>query len=281
VSRSAYGSSVRSFVLALIALLLVVRSCGCREDTPQRLRIATFNIENFPKSTKQIAGAFDEIQRLDAPIIGVQEITNPEVFTTAARRRLGEHWRFEFIETGSVLEHRLGVLYNSRVVRHVKTRVHDGTRLEGQQKPVLDVEFAHGGGHIRVLVLHLKAGGENHPVRTRQYAALRAILAKVKKDGMPVVLLGDFNATGDADREDLSNVDLRWLTQPLACTAFRTQYNDGCPRSRLDHVLSTQPAVEVRAFGGCATDGCDWQDRCPLYATQVSDHCPVLVEVEH
>jgi endonuclease/exonuclease/phosphatase family metal-dependent hydrolase len=272
---------VRRFALALLVMLLAARSCTCRDDEPARLRIATFNIENFPKSTRQVAGAFEEIAKLDAPIVAVQEITNPVVFETAAKRRLGEHWRFEFIETGSVLEHRLGVLYDSRVVRHVKTRVHTGTQLEGQQKPVLDVELEHAGDRIRVLVVHFKAGGENHPVRTRQYAALRKIVADVKRGGAAVVLLGDFNATGDADREDLAAVDLRWLTQPLACTAFRTNYNSGCPRSRLDHVLSTQPAVEVRAFGGCATDGCAWQDRCPLYAAEVSDHCPVLVDVEH
>lgn len=272
---------MRRIVIVLLAIVLAARACTCRDDEPQRLRIATFNIENFPKSTRQIAGAFEEIRRLDAPIIAVQEITNVEVFQSAARRRLGEAWRFEFTETGSVLEHRLGVLYDSRVVRHVKTRVHDGTVLDGRHKPVLDVEFAHGQRHIRVLVLHFKAGGENHPVRTRQHAALRRIIASVKGDGMPVVVLGDFNATGEADREDLAAIDLRWLTQPLVCTAFRTYYESGCPRSRLDHVLSTQPAVEVRASGGCATDGCAWQDRCPLYAVEVSDHCPVLVEVTH
>ena len=273
---------MRRFALALLVMLLAARSCTCRcrDEAPKRLRIATFNIENFPKSTQQIVGAFEEMAKLDAPIIAVQEITNPVVFETAAKSRLGEHWRFEFVETGSVLEHRLGVLYDSRVVRHIKTRVHKGTQLEGQQKPVLDVEFEYAGGRIRVLDLHLKAGGENHPIRTRQYAALKKIIADVKKDGAPIVVLGDFNATGDADREDLASVDLKWLTQPLACSAFRTNYNDGCPRSRLDHVLSTLGAVEVRAFGGCAADGCAWQDSCPIYAHEVSDHCPVLVEVE-
>ena len=271
---------MRRFALALL-VILAVRTCRCRDDEPQRLRIATFNIENFPKTTKQIVRAFEEIQALDAPIVAVQEITNTEVFVTAARRRLGDAWRFEYIETGSVLDHRIGVLYDSRVVRHVKTRVHDGTRLEGQQKPVLDVEFAHGDRRLRVLVLHLKAGGENHPIRTRQYAALRRIVTDVKRDGAPVVLLGDFNATGDADREDLARLGLQWLTQPLACSAFWDQADGGCPRSRLDHVLSTQTAVSVRAAGGCAAEGCAWQDSCPLYAAEVSDHCPVVVEVTH
>jgi len=266
---------VLAVVLALVAFL------RCRDEPAPYVRVATFNIENFPKSTRQIVRAFEEIKQLDAPLVAVQEITNPEVFRVAAERRLGPTWKFEFIETGSVLEHRIGVLYDSAVVRHVKTRVHRGTELEGgRHKPVLDVEFARGKHHVRVLVLHFKAGGENQPVRTRQHAALRRIIADVKKSGQAVVVLGDFNATGEADREDLARQDLRWLTQPLACTAFWNKEDEGCPRSRLDHVLSTQPAREVKALGGCAADGCDWQDRCPLYAVEVSDHCPVLVDVK-
>lgn len=270
---------MRRIVFALLGLLLIARACRCRDEDAPPLRIATFNIENFPKHDRQVAGAFDEIARLDAPIVAVQEITDADAFAAAARRRLGTRWRFESIETGSVLGHRLGVLYDGGRVRHVKTRVHDGTRLDGRYKPVLDVELASGGARVRVLVVHLKAGGENHPVRRRQYAALARIVADVKRAGTPVVLLGDFNATGEADRDDLARVDLHWLTEGLGCTAFWDQLDQGCPRSRLDHVLSTRRATLVRAAGGCAADGCGWQDRCPLYAAEVSDHCPVLVEL--
>jgi endonuclease/exonuclease/phosphatase family metal-dependent hydrolase len=276
MSRATYVSGMR-WLLLILVLVFIFR---CRDDEPKQLRIATFNIENFPKSAKQVAGAFAEIAALDAPIVAVQEITNPTVFESAMQRRLGPAWRFEYVETGSVLDHRIGVLYDSRVVKHVKTRVHTGTALEGQQKPVLDVELSHRGQHIRVLVLHLKAGGENHPIRTRQYAALKKIIAEVRKAKQPIVLLGDFNATGEADREDLGALDLRWLTQPLECTAFWDR-DDGCPRSRLDHVLSTQPASTVRATGACATEGCARQDSCPLYAHEVSDHCPVVVDISY
>lgn len=267
-------------LLILLVALALALAMRCRDEPPAYVRVATFNIENFPKNAKQIAGAFDEIARLDAPIVAVQEITSPEIFASAARRRLGPAWRFVFEETGSVLDHRIGVLFDSRIVTYIKTRVHRGTALEGQQKPVMDVELEVRGKRMRVLVLHLKAGGENHPIRTRQYAALKKIIAEVRKSGQPVVLAGDFNATGDADREDLAALDLRWLTQPLACTAFWDR-PDGCPRSRLDHVLSTQPARSVRATGGCLTDGCTRQDSCPLYAHEVSDHCPVVVDIRY
>jgi endonuclease/exonuclease/phosphatase family metal-dependent hydrolase len=268
---------MRWLLFVLVAIVLVLR---CKDDEPRTLRVATFNIENFPKSEKQIAGAFAEIQALDAPIVAVQEITNPTVFESAMQRRLGTHWRFEYIESGSVLDHRIGVLYDSRVVRHRKTRVHRGTALEGQQKPVMDVELEYRGQPLRVLVLHLKAGGENHPVRTRQYAALKKIIAEVRAAKQPIVLLGDFNATGEADREDLAAVDLRWLTEPLECTAFWDR-DDGCPRSRLDHILSTHAAHAVRAAGACATEGCAPQDSCPVYAHEVSDHCPVVVDITY
>ncbi|MGE0402116.1 MAG: hypothetical protein AB7T06_35775, partial [Kofleriaceae bacterium] len=55
---------------------------------------------------------------------------------------------------------------------------------------------------------------------------------------------------------------------------------DACPRSRLDHVFTTQHATSVVAAGACATHGCDASDSCPVWADHVSDHCPVVVTIE-
>lgn len=269
---------MRRIVLVLLAFTATYWTC--RDEPAPNLRVATFNIENFPQSERQVAGAFDEMKRLDAPIIGLQEITDVPRFAKEARARLGRKWKVVAIETGSVLSHHLAVAYDSARVKHVKTRVHDGTRLGSTHKPVLDVELAVHKQRVRVLVLHFKAGGENQPVRTQQHAALRRIVEDVRKSGARVIVLGDFNATGEADREDLARMPLRWLTEGLACTAFR-RLQEECPRSRLDHVFATDVAAEVRAAGGCAEAGCDWQDRCPLYATEVSDHCPIVVELQH
>ena len=270
----------RTLACLLAVLAMVAVRCVCRTDKVPRLRIATFNIENFPKSARQIEGAFAEIAKLDAPIVALQEDHRSGGVCKWARVKLGAAWEAELLNTGSVLGHHLGVLYDTRRYKRITTRVHDGTRLGTTHKPVLDVELADTDGkRLRVLVVHFKAGGENQPVRRRQYHALARIVAEVKQSNVPVVLLGDFNATGDADREDLAHVELHWLTEPLACSAFRSYYEESCPRSRLDHVLSTAIAREVRAGGGCETDGCETQASCPLYATEVSDHCPVVVEL--
>lgn len=276
--------------IALLAAALVVHRCGDDDPAPPaRWRCATFNIENFPKHDRQIAGAFDAIAQLDAAVVAVQEILDPRLFAATARERLGPAWDFVALDTSPrdpprIVQH-LGVLFDRRVFELVATRSHDGTRLDGRYKPTFDVELraVAGGEHVRVLVVHLKAGADSQPIRARQYAALRAIVAGVARPGARVILLGDFNATGEADRRELARLaaatGLSWTSEPLACSSFWA-LDDSCPRGRLDHVLTTLAATEVRAAGGCAVDGCAAQDRCPVYAEQVSDHCPVVITLE-
>ncbi len=159
-------------------------------------------------------------------------------------------------------------------------QIHDETRL-GNNKPVLDVRLRGPGGDVvRVLVVHLKSGTPGRDVRARQHSALVPIVRAAVASGDRVVVMGDFNATEDADRADLASLaratHLAWATEPLACSAFWRR-EDGCWRSRLDHVLTFAPPSAVAVAGACATEGCERQDRCPLYVREVSDHCPVVV----
>jgi len=285
VSQARYADRVRTVVIGILGVAALVAVRPCREE-PVRWRAATFNIEHFPKDQRQVDGAFAEMATLDAGIIAVQEITDTELFAVTARRRLGADWQFvpEHPPDGQ-FDHQLGVLFDRRAYTFVGRRLHDGTRLLGRHKPTLDVELRDRatGEALHVLVIHFKSGGESHPIRRRQYAALGAIVAEVRRAGAPVIVLGDFNATGEADRADLaqlaSTTGTTWATESLACSAFWDRL-DTCPTSRLDHVLTTVPPVDTRAAGACATVGCDTQDRCPLYEEHVSDHCPVVVTFE-
>ncbi len=272
-------------IVLLAALLFGIR-VACHGD-PRPLRIATFNIEDFPKDDRQIAGAFAEIAGLDAPIVGVQEIMDPRAFTAAMRGSLGAEWQvaFEpFIERGY---RHTGVLFDRRRFTLIAVTTHDETMLGGDHKRVLDVRLrpAEGGKPVRILVVHLKAGGDvrDREIRQRQHRALRGIIKTVKRSGDRIAVLGDFNATHDVeDRGYLDalakETNLAWSTEPLACSAFWRR-DDGCPRSRLDHVF-TWESGQATAAGACATSGCEWEDRCPLYSREVSDHCPVVVELD-
>lgn len=276
--------------IAAVIAVLGIRCVTCKAPPPP-VRFATFNIEDFPKDRRQIEGAFDEIKRLDVGFIAVQEIGDPARFTAEAADRLGGAWQFASIDTAGTADtadtalhptHHLGVLFDRRSWKLVDVMSHDETRLGSTHKPTLEVriEPANGGEILRLLVVHLKAGGENVEIRAQQHLALARIIADRTER---TVVLGDFNATGDADRASLAalarRTDLVWASEDLACSAFLDR-DDGCFRARLDHVLTWKAPATVEAAGGCATHGCDWEASCPTYAAHVSDHCPVVVTFE-
>lgn len=268
------------WVLLTIALVLAVRAVACRDAEPP-LRFATFNIEDFPKDQRQVDGAFDEIARLGVDFVAVQEITDPALFSAEAVNRLGGAWQLAAIDTAPRVHptHHIGVLYDRRKWTVVDLTMHDETRLGATHKPTLEVRLRPSGGGevLRVLVVHLKAGGENADIRAKQHLALARIIAYRRER---TIVLGDFNATSESDRSNLAALAQRtglvWATEQLGCSAFWSR-DDGCYRSRLDHVLMWQAPERTEAAGACATHGCGWEASCPTYVEHVSDHCPVVV----
>lgn len=283
VVPNARGAVLGATLAAAVAIGLTwPRPRHCPEPPAGPLRVATFNIELFPKSDDQIAGAFDEIARLDADAIAVQEILDPGRFAEEANRRLGPSWHFVSVETmppRSRFRVHVGVLYNGEALSLVSEEVHEETRLGGRHKPTLEVRLQpkDGGEVVQIFVVHFKSGADGREVRHEQLEALGDVLIEARHPGERAVVMGDFNATEDGDRADLATLAARtgltWATQDLACSAFWDR-DDGCYPSRLDHVLTWAPPAEVAAHGGCA-DGCEVRDRCPLYSDEVSDHCPV------
>src|SRR5436305_415345 len=83
-------------------------------------------------------------------------------------------------------------------------------------------------------------------------------LAKATASGDEVVLLGDFNATGLADRTAIAALaaatQMRWDSADLGCTSY-WRLPDECRGTALDQVLASTP-VEVAAGGPCGRS-CD------------------------
>lgn len=275
----------RCFVLLACVLAARVAWCGRTHARRHAVRFATFNIEDFPKDERQVAGAFDEIARLDASFVAVQGIGDADRFARAAREQLGASWRFVAEPGREDATHRLGLAFDAGAWELVSSRTYDDTRVGGRNKATLEVRLRPrgGGAIVRALVVHFRSGTAGRATRARQHEALARILARIGGTDDRVVVLGDFNATEPADRDDIERdaerAGLAWATEALACTAFWAR-DDGCPRSRLDHVLAWTTPARVAATGACATDGCARQDSCPLYAEQVSDHCPVVVAID-
>lgn len=265
-------------IVAIALLALGLTYCG--QAAP--VRVATFNIENFPRDAQQIDGAFEAIDALDAPVIAVQEITEPATFARAARDRLGDEWRF-VADSGGGLQH-VGVLFDAKRYTLSYARTHDETRTYEGGKPTLEVRLRpRGSGRaLRVLVVHLKAGGAYAHVRREQLRQLRPIVEAAVASWDEVVVLGDFNATGDEDRETIARfaraTGLTWASEGLRCTSYWNR-SDGCRGTALDHVLTRREPEDIRARGPCESIGCDPGDRCPAFHREVSDHCPVTTDL--
>ncbi|MCC7535978.1 MAG: endonuclease/exonuclease/phosphatase family protein [Deltaproteobacteria bacterium] len=283
--RVAGGGLLAFAVAAALALATPLDECSIGGGT----RIASFNIEHFPKNDRQVAGAFAAIAELQAPVVGVQEITDPARFAREARARLGDSWRFVAARNGN--DHKVGVLFDSARMTLLSAREHTGTIVVKGAKPVLEARLVAREEQqaaeddpsrvVRLFVVHLKSGADNHGVRARQLRALTIILAASRDSGERIVVVGDFNATQDEDRRAISELaertELVWASEGLGCTCYWAR-RDGCLASALDHVLTSVPA-DVEARGPCETEGCDPQGRCPVFHSEVSDHCPLTADV--
>lgn len=273
---------MKKLIALALAAWALVTWCRGDDDSPDRLRVATFNIENFPKSERQVQGAFELLRELDPTAVAVQEITDLEAFRGAARRILGDQWRAAFCaDCGS---HRIGVAFDSDRLELLSTRSHTGTHVYKGAKPAFEVRLRRrgGGGIVRMIVVHLKSGGDHIDTRARQFRALRPVLAEAAATDELTILLGDYNATSHADREAIdaltSTTDTTWASQDLPCTSYWNR-RDGCPGSALDHVITSVAPRAIAARGPCETIGCDPGDRCPAFHAEVSDHCPVTVDL--
>lgn len=143
----------------------------------------------------------------------VQEITGPARFTREAQARLGPEWRFVY--DGSANQQRVGVLYDGSRYALAWSRDRRETLIDGRHKVSLDVRLRalDGGSALRLFVVHLKAGGEWADIRRQQLRQLAPVVREATESWDEVMVLGDFNATGAADRESLA-----WFARPRAFT---------------------------------------------------------------
>jgi len=266
--------------LALVVAALVIRAHGCGDGEPSRVKVATFNIENYPKSAEQVPAVFALIASLDVSAVGVQEITEPGQFARDARAYLGPSWRFVYCEPCP--EQRVGVLYDANDLDLLTTRSHDELVTYPGAKPAFEARLRHPGGDVvRLIVVHLKSGGAHVETRRRQLRALGQILGP-DRSSEQILVLGDFNTTSAADREGLDQLagetGLTWASRDLECTSFWKR-RQACTGTALDHVFTSAEPAGVAAHGACESHGCDPGTICPRYVRDVSDHCPVTVEV--
>ena len=271
----------RWWVLVVLVAVVLVVVVWLVVSGAESVTVGTFNIQDYPKSEGQAAGAMELIDSLGVDVVGVQEITRPDVFDANVALYLGERWQVVHVDQERVYR-RVAVLYDSSSLELVEAWTHEETAIYEGGRATLEARFrvkSGGDEYLRVFVVHLKAFGDGAPIRRRQMRAIEPVVRAAVDSGDRVVMVGDFNSTGPGDRAHIESfaksAGLEWSSRELECTAY-WEREFTCSGSRLDHILSTERAASIGAGGACETVGCEPGDRCPAYVQMVSDHCPVV-----
>lgn len=302
-----------ALLIAVIAAYAIVgpelRSwLGLAGDAPtpskgDAIRVVTWNLRNFPGERQDLGLLRQRLRALDADVIAVQEIREPE-----ALRALMPGWELHLSEGGGRGHQRLGVLFDPKRITAIgEGREHDALTFGGRVRPAYSIYLrAAGGPDFHLVVVHLKAMASGYSLRTKQWPELAAIASSLATSGpgegdRDVILVGDFNATGAAGQDPAQ--ELRALAEVLGAAGLRRiDAADGCsaywdgPRrdawqepSLLDLIWvgdlreSVSASAQTLALGHCGRHHCAAFRSTAAYPdldfAQISDHCPVVLDL--
>ena len=280
---------IRLLCLTLVCLLTLAAPSGAGE-----LKVATWNLEWLterpagdpelpsnvtPKAAEDIEALRRYAVLLDADVVAFQEVDGPRV---AARIFTPDRYRI-FVTRDDVVQRvgfavRLGLpaqqnpdLVGLDVAAYGRRHLRSGADL------TLDLP----GGRLRLLAVHLKTGchearltspSRNCETLRAQVPPLQGWIAQRREEGVPFVLLGDFNRRMDR-RDDL--LDALQSSGPL----LRATEGRASPcwggGSFIDHILAGGAARgwmlpdTLRVLAYRETDAAAKE--------RLSDHCPVSV----
>ena len=251
--------------------------------SPQRetTRVTTFNVELYPKYEDHGLALFEQIRDLDSPVVAVQEVRSARRFRSDANEYLGDTWRYA--EANHCDRLCLGLLFDASRVDVLSTRTHRETQIYRGARPVFEAVFEVDDVAITVFVVHLKAKPEGVHIREQQLEALTQVVNKSRPRRTEFVVVGDFNTVTEQDdrlmRRFSSSTGLEWNSADVECSHY-WQRETTCITTTLDHVFTSVERASAAPKAACASIGCDIEGACPVYRRQVSDHCPVTIELE-
>jgi endonuclease/exonuclease/phosphatase family metal-dependent hydrolase len=225
-----------------------------------RFRVATYNIHggrpiqgpvDLPAIAETVAG-------LDADLVGVQEVHRymppPGVWQD-------QPWKLSRLLAREVTFRRsfgAGTTgYGNAIVSAAKPEAVRLTRLPGAGEPraLLEGRWTLDGRAFRFLNTHLGLTVE------ARLAQVRAIVAELRREDGPLILVGDLNALPDS--EELRLLDADGLAQAGPPELFTISSDR--PDRRIDYVLVSPHFRVVEAF---------------TVPSPASDHLPMVAELE-
>ncbi len=285
---------MRLRTLPLLASLLLAPAASARD-----LKLTTWNMEwltarpdgdpslpddAHPKQPDDIVTLAGYARRLDADLVGIEEVDGPEI---AAKIFPPERYRIEMTHDAVVQRVGLVIRHGYDVTRHPDVTALDAASPEARYRlrSGLDVTVSRDGASLRVLVVHLKTGCWDRPLRgrapaacpvlERQLGVLQDWVAARRDEGVPFVVMGDFNRDLTAHDPFL---DALQQTAPMAlATAGRANPCWG-GEAFIDHILAGGPARRWMQPGSLRV--MVYRETDPEMKERLSDHCPVSVRLD-
>lgn len=285
--------TIPALVVAVATHHLLRDGCGGPGDDAATGTVVSWNLRNFTAADHDVEAMAATLAAVDAPIIAVEEVLDGDDLAAMLPTR-----RVLLSQHGGARDQRLGVAIDERVELLEGPVEHRELELGGRVRPAVEFLLREGGVRLRLLVVHLKATPRGLPQRRLQWAALAQLIARAQAVGGhdALVVIGDFNVTGDDDlaadderaalAQVLARVGLRAVVPDAGCSA----YWDGRRRdawlepSLLDLAFvggAVAAAPRLDPLGACARHDC-----APLRSTDAypdrdlagtSDHCPMLL----
>jgi endonuclease/exonuclease/phosphatase family metal-dependent hydrolase len=282
-------------ISALLSFVVAVAPAAA-----QTLKLATWNIEwltlrhpgdpllpadvEYTRDAGDLTRLHSYAEALGADVIAFEEVDGPEV---AARVFSPDHYVLHL--TGDPVVQRTGFAIRKGLafVANADLRALDVYPPDAPHplRSGADITLMLGGSRLRMLAVHLKTGcREDPPSHSRrpachtlaqQLPVLRNWIAARRQEGIPFVVLGDFNRWMDGDDPFLAA--LRQVTPLVRATEGHADPCWGGGRF-IDHILAGGPAVTwlqpqtLRVMVYHETD--------PALREHLSDHCPVSVQLK-
>lgn len=275
----------------------------------QALRVVSWNLANFDgdASGHDLARIREVITELDPDVLALQEIKSREALAA-----LLPDWELQVSERGGRGHQRLAIAWRRDRVELLASEEHPQLSLDGRVRPGLSgyLRGRDGGPDFWLVVVHLKAMPDALDQRRTQWPRLLEIAdgcvhgaaGGAGEGDRDLLIVGDFNSTGPPGTEPaIEHRELDLALAPaglrrLPCATGCTAYYDGQRRdawkepSEIDLIwareLRESLAADAVVFSGthCAASSCrDFRstDAYPVRDyTAVSDHCPVVVDLE-
>jgi endonuclease/exonuclease/phosphatase family metal-dependent hydrolase len=271
--------------LALLLLLLT-----CRPAAADDLKFATWNLDwltarpagdpALPEDVRpHDAEGIERLRRyaelLAADVVALQEVDGP-----AIAARLFPPARYSLHFTGDAVVQRVGFAIRRDIAFRANPDL--ASLGPGRLRSGADVTLDLPGGRLRLLAVHLKAGCRDDRLSGRMSSACATLLGQARplqdwiaarrREGMPFLLMGDFNRW-------MEHGDPFWAALERAAPLLRATTGMSSPcwggGGFIDHLIAGGTARDWMVAGSLRVlvyreRGAAWKDR-------LSDHCPVSV----